>query len=169
MAKTTKSSKKTVKSSSPEMCSMSCWSSEDCKRFALSVFAVFVTIFSFESLFHGYLLKDAYQATQNLWRSVDEMNGLYHIIIIRQIIQSIAIVCLFKMVAKNFDTSGCGSPIEIKFGVKIGLLLGAMQYGVYAYMPIPISLAFSWFVGEIVLGLLVGVILLIIKKMNKSV
>jgi hypothetical protein len=52
----------------------------------------------------------------------------------------------------------------IKYGVLIGLITGtASGFGTYLHMPIPLTLALSWFFGgwlkAIVAGFLVGVII----------
>jgi len=52
----------------------------------------------------------------------------------------------------------------IKFGALFGLAIGiSMGFGSYCYMPIPLTLALSWFFGSwieaVVAGVIVGAIL----------
>lgn len=47
----------------------------------------------------------------------------------------------------------------IKYGVIFGIATGvSMGFGSYSYMPIPLSLAFSWFIGSLIEITLAGVI-----------
>lgn len=56
------------------------------------------------------------------------------------------------------------SVLGIRFGALFGLATGiSMGFGSYSYMPIPLTLAWSWFIGSwveaIVAGAIVGTII----------
>lgn len=57
----------------------------------------------------------------------------------------------------------------IKFGLIFGIATGvSMGFGSYSYMPIPLSLAFSWFIGSVVemttAGIIVGLMITTTKE-----
>ena len=57
------------------------------------------------------------------------------------------------MVGQKTSLSG------VKFGILFGLATGiSMGFGSYSYMPIPLSLAWSWFLGSWIEAIIAGVI-----------
>ncbi len=132
------------------------------RGFVLPAIAVYVTIFVFEWVFHGTFMKASYEATASLWRPEAEMQSMFYVCITRQIVMALVITALY-FCSKGFcaDMLCRASRLKkgLKFGFLIGLLLGISQFGAYAYLPIPVSLALSWLGGEIVLGILIGLVL----------
>ena len=125
------------------------------KGFLLPTIVVFGVIFIFELLFHGNLMRPHYLATASLWRGPEEIESLFHISLIRTIIASSIIVILYNCICKVNDASCCVS--GTKFGLLIGLLLGIWDFGAYSYLPIPMEIALSWLLGNIVMGMLIGI------------
>ncbi len=131
------------------------------RYFWLPALAVFITIFVFEFVFHGILMMPSYKATAALWRGEEQIQVLYYIGIIRQFGTALIVTALYRHIwflkflcgMRSFCKSG------IMFGLKIGVLLGITQAGFYAYMPIPEDIVIAWFIGQIVLGLLIGIVL----------
>ncbi len=129
------------------------------KRFVLAILAVFIIWSLLDFLIHGLILKDAYKATSELWRTMEEMklNLLRFVVLIKSIV-FVSIYTLF------FAKKGVRTALlyGLLFGIGIGIPMG---YGGFAVMPIPYKIAFVWFHGtlvETILGsLLIG---LIIKK-----
>lgn len=136
---------------------------ENCKKPTLKCFipvaAVFATIFVFEWLFHGVYMMPAYQATASQWRPEAEMQGLWWVCILSKLIMAFAITCLYCWVAKGCESQGKCMKKGAKFGFKIGLLLGAQQFASYIWLPIDMSMAINWFVGNVIMGVLIGVVL----------
>ncbi|MCP4699502.1 MAG: hypothetical protein GY862_22040 [Gammaproteobacteria bacterium] len=127
------------------------------KQASLSVFIVFIVWSILDFIIHGVLLAPVYAATANLWRPHDEMNmPLMSLITFVFAICFVAIYAL--LVEKKSLISG------IKLGVLFGLATGiSMGFGSYSMLPIPLSLAFSWFIGTLVeliaAGIIVGLII----------
>lgn len=121
------------------------------KRFAYSMLAAFAVIFIFEWVFHGMAMMPWYGATAELWRPPSEMNQLFAFILLRQLLQAGILTCIF---IRLFEARGT----EEKFshGLWVGALMGIIQFGSYAYLAIPLSLAVAWLAGEVFLGILVA-------------
>lgn len=119
----------------------------------------FAFVFGYDFAFHGVLLADQYQATAHLWRGLKEMQAFFPIAIACQFAFVITIAYVFT---RNFEDTGMGE--GVRFGMALGLVLGAAQFGIYPYLPIPLSLAVLWFCGTFfeVLGL--GIIFSLIYK-----
>jgi hypothetical protein len=126
------------------------------KRIILAVVAVFIVWSILDFILHGLLLRPTYEATANLWRPMDQMNMplMYFV----TLVFTVCFVLIYGLlVGRKSLVSG------IQFGVLFGLATGiSMGFGSYSYMPIPLTLAWSWFFGScievIVAGALVGAI-----------
>ena len=114
------------------------------KRVVLAVIAVFVAWSVLDFFIHGLILQSAYEATASLWRPMGEMEmGLMYVV---GAVGAAAFVGLYTAVVK---------PKSMAAGLKYGLLFGIatgfpMGFGTYCVMPIPVYMAFVWFVGSLV-------------------
>ena len=126
------------------------------KRIILAVVAVFVAWSVLDFVIHGVVLMQAYNATAQLWRPMEQMKmGLMHVVVLISAAVFVSLYAFF--VGKKSMATG------IKFGLLFGLGAGvSMGYGTYAVMPIPYKIAFVWFLGTLaestVAGLLTGLI-----------
>ncbi len=126
------------------------------KKFVYSVAGVFIAWSVLDVIIHGVLLQSSYDATQELWRPMEEMKmGLMSAV---TLVVSAAFVGLYSMTSSRSVASG------LRFGVLFGIATGvSMGFGMYGVMPFPLSLAFSWFGGTLletaVAGAIVGAIL----------
>lgn len=134
------------------------------KHILFTTAVAFFVMFGFEWVFHGIYMMPDYEATASLWRSEAEMQELFHICLIRKALMALAIGGLFCWLGK-----GCGGikcPVKgAKFGLLIGLMLGASMFGSYLWIPIPMDMAIKWLVGDMLMGVLVGGILAITCRM----
>jgi hypothetical protein len=144
---------------------------ENCKKPTLKclvpVIAVFATIFVFEWLFHGVYMMPEYQATASHWRPMAEMQtpGMIAVCILTKLLMAAAICCLYCWVSKGCESQGKCTKKGAKFGFKIGLLLGAQQFASYIWLPITMDMAVKWFIGNVIMGVLIGVVLAKITSM----
>ena len=126
------------------------------KKLILAVVAVFIAWSILDFIFHGLLLRSTYEATANLWRPMDQMNMLLMYFV--TLVFTVCFVLIYGLlVGQKSLASG------IRFGALFGLATGiSMGFGSYSYMPIPLTLAWSWFLGSwleaIVAGAIVGAI-----------
>ena len=124
------------------------------KKLILAVVAVFIAWSILDFILHGLLLRSTYEATANLWRPMDQMNMplMYFV----TLVFTVCFVLIYGLlVGQKSLASG------IRFGALFGLATGiSMGFGSYSYMPIPLTLAWSWFLGSwleaIVAGAIVG-------------
>lgn len=128
------------------------------KRTILAVVAVFVAWSVLDFIIHGMLLKSTYEATASLWRPMNEMKmPLMHFV---TLVFTVCFVLIYGfLVGKKSLMSG------IKFGFLFGLATGiSMGFGSYSYMPIPLTLAWSWFFGSLIEAIAAGAIVGAIMK-----
>jgi hypothetical protein len=127
------------------------------KRPLIAVVVIFMAWSVLDFVIHGLLLQETYAATASLWRPMEEMNmTLMYIVTLAYTVCFVAIYDV--LVSEKSIATG------IKYGALFGLAAGiSMGFGSYTFMPIPWSLALSWFTGTlveaIVAGALVGVII----------
>ena len=128
------------------------------KRTILAVVFVFVAWSIMDFILHGMLLKSVYEATASLWRPMDKMNMplMYFV----TLVFTVCFVLIYGLlVVQKSLVSG------IKFGALFGLAAGiSMGFGSYSYMPIPFTLAWSWFFGSLIEAIAAGVIVGAIMK-----
>jgi hypothetical protein len=139
------------------------------KKVFVTTLVIFAVLFGFEWLFHGVFMKPAYEATASLWRPEEEMMSMMHICIIRKFFMALAIASLYGFACKNnasCDTS-CNKT-GLRFGLMIGILMAANEFGVYAYLPIPLDMAISWALGWLILGTLIGLTLAFLSRCCKA-
>jgi len=126
------------------------------KRIILAVLAILVLWQVLDYIIHVVILGSSYAATQQFWRPENEMK--YGLMVIVSLISATLFVLIYaKLIGEK--TVGTG----VQFGLLLGLVFGiSMGYGTYSVMPIPYSMAFTWFSGTTVemtlAGLLVGLI-----------
>jgi uncharacterized protein with PQ loop repeat len=122
------------------------------KRILIALVAVFITWSIIDFVIHGVLLQSAYEATANLWRPMEEMKiGLMYLVTL--------LFALFFVLIYALLISEKSLATGIKYGLLFGLAAGiSMGYGSYTVMPIPYSMAFTWFLGTLVEAVVAGAI-----------
>ncbi|MGB5259795.1 MAG: hypothetical protein WBO34_04645 [Gammaproteobacteria bacterium] len=121
-------------------------------RMLLTIVAVFIAWSALDFAIHGVLLASTYEATAELWRPMDEMSiPLMYAV---TLVFTVCFVLIFALlVARRSLSSG------ILYGTLFGLASGvSMGFGSYTYMPIPMTLAVSWFAGVLVESIVAGAI-----------
>jgi hypothetical protein len=127
------------------------------KKIVLGGVAVFVLWSVLDFVIHGIILRGAYEATAHLWRPMAEMK--YGVMYVAVFIAALAFAAIYGLLvgAKSLAT---GAKFGLIFGIGAGV---AMGYGTYSMMPIPYSMAFTWFLGSAIeytlAGCLVGLII----------
>jgi len=121
------------------------------KHLIIGIVALYVLWSVMDFIIHGMLLSSTYAATAGLWRPMEEMKmGVAYLTTL------IAAICFTLIYAQGRAGSGWNGALQygVYFGVATGISMG---FGTYSVMPIPMSLAVSWFLGtlaEAVLGAL---------------
>jgi hypothetical protein len=115
----------------------------------LAIFAAWAVL---DYFLHGPLLGPAYEASAGLWRPTDQMST--PLIVCVTVVLIACFVLIYQLlVTKKSLVSG------ILFGVLYGLTTGvASGFGSYIHMPLPLVLAWGWFLGGCVKGIAAGAI-----------
>lgn len=127
------------------------------KRTIWAVVAVFVAWSVLDFILHGLLLRSTYEATANLWRPMDQIN--IPLVYFVTLVFAVCFVLIYGlMIGQKSLASG------IRYGALFGLAAGvSMGFGSYCYMPIPLTLAWSWLFGTwieaVAAGAVVGAII----------
>lgn len=122
------------------------------KRVLAATAAIFVAWQALDFIIHGVILRDLYATMPNLWRPLAEIK-----MPVMWIVGAIAAFCFVGIYAwlvtpKHLETA-------LKYGLLFGIAAGvSMGYGTYAVMPVPYSMAFTWFIGTLVEALVAGVL-----------
>ena len=114
---------------------------------------------------HQFLLAPIYDAGPSLWRPFDQMN-LALICAVTFVLIGV-FVGIYKFLVR---------PKSLRAGLFLGTLIGlalgvSAGFGTFIHMPIPLALAWGWFIGGWLKGLAAGAIVgaLIIDSKNKSI
>lgn len=131
-------------------------------RTLIAIVSIFIAWSIVDFLVHGILLQDAYAATAELWRPMEEMKMLLMYGV------SLAATICFVLVYVSLVT------VKSAAGIKLGLLFGlasglSMGFGSYSFMPIPLSMAEAWFGASLIQGLLAGVLVGAIIKPQEEI
>ena len=129
------------------------------KRYAASVIVAFIFAFLFDMIAHGHLIMPLYEATEELWRTTDEMEQFYPL---SMTVQFLSVAVLTYLYTRNHEGKGIGE--GIRFGVIIGLFVGIGWAGMIAYMPIPVTLAGAWFAASFIQMVGLGFLFSLIYK-----
>jgi len=122
------------------------------KRPLVAGVAIFAAWAVLDYVLHGPLLGSAYEASAGLWRPLDQMST--SLIVFVKLVLIVCFVLIYHLqVAKKSLAAG------ILLGVLYGLTTGiASGFGTYIHMPLPLTLAWGWFLGGLVKGLAAGAI-----------
>jgi hypothetical protein len=127
------------------------------KRTLLAILCVFLLWSALDFVIHGIILRPAYEATASLWRPMAQMKmGLMYVTVLIAA-SMFVLIYAWLITRKNLGT---GFIYGFLYGIGVGVGMG---YGTYSVMPIPYSMALTWFLGALVEatlgGLLLGMIL----------
>ena len=123
------------------------------KRIFLAAIVVFVLWSVLDFIVHGLILKSAYASTASLWRPMAEMKmGLMYVTVF---IAALAFSAIYGyLVSKKSLMAG------LTYGLLYGIAVGVgMGYGSYSMMPIPYSMAITWFLSTVIEAILGGILL----------
>jgi hypothetical protein len=127
------------------------------KRFVIAFIAAFIFIFFWGWLYNGVLLKDVLAQAQSLFRSREEMMGLFHWIAIGEAGLALSFVMIY---ASGF--AGGGIAAGVRLGIMLEILAVSARCAIYATQPFPAKLlvlvSIGGFVEMIVTGVIVGAI-----------
>src|SRR5262245_1037138 len=118
----------------------------------LAALAILVAWTLLDSLLHRLLLAPIYDASPNLWRPLDQMNVALIYAVIFALIG--VFVGIYKLLVRP-KSLGAGLCLGAFIGFALGVSVG---FGTYIHMPIPLALAWGWFIAGWLKGLAAGAI-----------
>ncbi len=121
------------------------------KRYITAVVVIFVINQITDPIIHAFILGDAYEALQHVWRP-DMMSKMW-VIFATSFLMALVFVFIF---IKGYENKGV---IEgIRFGLIVGVLMNIVGvFNQYAVYPIPASLAFQWAIFGMIQYILYGI------------
>ena len=125
------------------------------KRWLLASVAVVVVIGVLEFLIHGVLLADMYKQTASVWRSEAEMQKMMWVFWVGILVFAPFFALIY---VKGYEKGKPGLGQGFRYGLYVGAMLSVMNsFGWYVLLPIPLALAFYWFLAILVEFIVAGV------------
>jgi len=126
------------------------------KRWLLASAAVLVVIAVMEFVIHGVLLSDVYRQTPNVWRAPAQMQQMMWIFWIAYLVFAPFFALIY---VKGYEKGKPGLGQGVRFGLYLGAMLSVMHsFAWYVILPIPLALAFYWFVAILVEFIVAGAV-----------
>lgn len=107
------------------------------KGMLLAGITAFVFVFIFEFAVHGFLMKEQYEATMNVWRPQAEAN--VYVMLLSQFLFAMAIAFFYPIVGSDKK-----SKKAVPFAIGLGLVMAMPQIATYSYLPIPMTISLLW-------------------------
>ena len=133
------------------------------QRPILAVVAVLLTWWILDFVIHGALLDPIYQATADLWRPMEEMKMALMYSVSPATAACFVAVYTLLVTRKSL---AAGLKLGALFGLASGISTG---FGFYGYMPIPLSLAWGWFLSILINFVLAGALVGAIVKSREEI
>ena len=122
------------------------------KRLLLSGLAILIAWTVLDVLMHRLLLQPMYEENASLWRPFDQMNVVLIYVVAFTLIATFVGTYWLLIRPKSLG-------VGLRLGTFIGLALGiSAGFGTYIHMPIPLALAWGWFIGGWLKGIAAGFI-----------
>lgn len=122
------------------------------KRILPASFLILVVWIFADLLLHNLILAPLYQQDPHLWRPLNQMNVALAFVV-RLVLLGTFVASYAWLVRPR--TLGAG----VAFGGLTGLALGgAVGFGTYVHSPIPLAMAWAWFLAAIAKTMAAGVV-----------
>ena len=122
------------------------------KRSLLAGLAILIAWMLLDVLLHRLFLAPLYEASRELWRPFDQMNVT--LIYAVSLVLIGVFVGIYRLLVRP-KSLGTG----LALGAFVGLALGvSVGLGTFIHMPIPPAVAWGWFIGGWLKGLVAGAI-----------
>lgn len=123
-------------------------------KYLSSIIAVFIFIFIYELIIHGFLFNSLYRQTPQVWRSPEEMQANMPILMLFQLALSVVASFIFSQLFKEGGTWN-----GLVFGLYFGIIAAILNASWYLFLPVSTTLGWGWFITSLIEGLGIGLIL----------
>ena len=125
------------------------------KKFLIAWLVMFIAYMAAGFIVHGVLLHEDYLGLPNLFRSEEESQPYFYLMIIAHVVMAGAFVCIYSRGVENKPWLGQG----LRFGLMIALLCVVPIYMMYyVVQPMPGMLAVKQTIFDTIATLALGVI-----------
>jgi hypothetical protein len=122
-------------------------------RALLSLISILLIWTMLDTLFHRLILAPLYKQTPQLWRPFDQMSVTLILIVSLGLASFFVLTFILLIRPKSLEAG-------MEFGALAGMALGlAAGFGTYIHSPIPLRLAWGWFIAGWLKAFAAGVIL----------
>jgi hypothetical protein len=122
------------------------------RKLFLGTFLVFVSFILLDALIHGFFLRHLYERVSGLWRP--DIQAKAWIMIVLDFMTSFLFVYIFT---KGRENKGIAE--GIRYGLLMGLFFSLIGvFGQYVVYPLPLQLAISWFIFNLLEFIIAGII-----------
>lgn len=129
------------------------------KRGVLALVVAFITIFCFEYVWHGILMKSAYMETAALWRTDPDFLNHFWILVLGHAVTAFAFTGLYvSKVGVQSIATGLG------YGIVIAIFSFGGDLVQFAVQPLTTKILWMWLAGGLLEFALVGVLVGAIYK-----
>ena len=132
------------------------------KKLLVTFIVVYILLEAMGYLIHGVILSSTYEMEEvkAAFRPEAEMNSNMWIVWLTDLVWAFFFVFFF---AKGYE--GKGIMEGLRFGFYMGLFWSLVSsYQSYAFIPMPYSLAFQWFIFGMITMLILGVVAALVYK-----
>ena len=123
-------------------------------KYLSSIIAVFIFVFIYELIIHGFLLNSIYRQTPSVWRTPEEMQANMPILMLFQLALAVVSTFIFSQWFKEGGTKN-----GLIFGLYFGIIAAILNSSWYLFLPVSTTLGWGWFVTSLAQGLGIGLIL----------
>lgn len=123
-------------------------------KYLSSIIAVFIFIFLYEMIIHGFLFDSIYRQTPQVWRSEVEMQANIPILMLFQLALSLVASFVFSQLFKAGGTKN-----GLVFGFYLGIIMAILNSSWVLILPVSTTLGYGWFITSLLEGLGIGFIL----------
>lgn len=123
-------------------------------KYLSSIIAVFIFVFIYELIIHGFLLNSTYRQTPQVWRTPEEMQANMPILMLFQLALSLVASFIFSQLFREGGTKN-----GLVFGLYFGIVMAILNSSWYLFLPVSTALGWGWFIASLIEGLGIGFIL----------
>jgi hypothetical protein len=126
------------------------------RRFVTASIAAFVVVAVVEFVIHGVLLSGMYRQAASAFRADADARARFWLFYVGYLVFAFFFTFIYT---KGYERDRGGLAQGLRFGFYVGVMIGALESLVwYVVLPVPATLAVSWFLAYVVMALAAGAV-----------